>query len=253
MDLCLLLHGAGHTSLSWALVVGQLKQHCQIIAYDFRGHGGSKDLPCDDLSSGALVNDTKNVLNELFTDGLPQIAIIGHSMGGAIGVRTALEIVENVSSIVVLDVVEGTAIEALPRMKSILRLRPKIFDSVNEAISWSLSSNSVRNTVSSSISVPSQLIEIEEKFHWITNLENTAPFWEGWFENMSNLFISVPAPKLLIIADTDRLDTPLTIAQMQGKYQLSIFSNVGHQIQEDDPTKTVNTIEQFLRRFRIIE
>jgi len=210
-------------------------------------------LNCDDLSSNALVNDTRLVLNELFPDGLPQIAIIGHSMGGAIGVRTALEMMDNGSALVVLDVVEGTAMELLPRMKSILRLRPRSFNSINEAISWGLSSNSVRNTVSSCISIPSQLIEIEDKFHWITNLENTAPFWEGWFENMSNLFVSVLSPKLLIIADTDRLDTPLTIAQMQGKYQLSIFSNVGHQIQEDDPTKTVNTIIQFLRRFKIIE
>jgi len=250
---CLLLHGAGHTSLSWAMVAGQLKQHCRVIAYDFRGHGGSRNLSCEDMSSSVLVNDTKTVLNELFPEGLPKIAVIGHSMGGAIAVRTSLEIPDFVSCIIVLDVVEGTAMEALPMMKSILRQRPKSFESLTEAIRWSLSSGNVQNSVSAGISIPSQVVERDGQFHWITDLEQTAPFWKGWFENMSNLFLQVPAPKLLVIADTDRLDTPLTIAQMQGKYQLSIFPSVGHQIQEDDPDRTATTIITFLRRFKLIE
>ena len=57
--------------------------------------------------------------------------------------------------------------------------------------------------------------------------------WAGWFENMSSLFLSVPGPKMLVLAGTDRLDTPLTIGQMQGKYQLALMPHCGHQIHED--------------------
>ena len=41
-----------------------------------------------------------------------------------------------IPGVVVLDVVEGTAIEALPLMKSILAKRPPRFRSVVDAIHW---------------------------------------------------------------------------------------------------------------------
>jgi len=69
---------------------------------------------------------------------------------------------------------------------------------------------------------------------------------------MSNLFLSVSVPKLLILADTNRLDTPLTTGQMMGKFQMSIVPNVGHLIQEDAPEKTSTFIISFLQRFRLV-
>ena len=50
---------------------------------------------------------------------------------------------------------------------------------------------------------------------------------------MSSVFLSVPVPKLLLLANTNRLDTELTIGQMQGKFQMTILSNVGHSLQAD--------------------
>lgn len=55
----------------------------------------------------------------------------------------------------------------------------------------------------------------------------------GWFEDLSKMFLSSKAVKMLILAGTDRLDKELTIAQMQGKFQLTMFPSVGHTIQED--------------------
>jgi hypothetical protein len=41
-----------------------------------------------------------------------------------------------VSGVAVLDVVEGTALDALPHMPAILSSRPEGFDSVSDAIDW---------------------------------------------------------------------------------------------------------------------
>jgi len=101
------------------------------------------------------------------------------------------------------------------------------------------------------VSIPQQLILKDDEYIWRTDLSKTQVFWKGWFENMSNLYLSVPAPKLLILADTDRLDTPLTTGQMMGKFQMSIVPNVGHLIQEDAPDKTTLFILNFLQRFGI--
>jgi protein phosphatase methylesterase 1 len=60
-------------------------------------------------------------------------------MGGAVVVNTVprlLEAKHRVSGVAVLDVVEGTAVDALPHMPAILNSRPEGFDSVSDAIEW---------------------------------------------------------------------------------------------------------------------
>jgi protein phosphatase methylesterase 1 len=60
-------------------------------------------------------------------------------MGGAVVVNAVPRLLEakyRVSGVTVLDVVEGTAIDALPHMPSILNSRPEGFDSVSDAIEW---------------------------------------------------------------------------------------------------------------------
>ena len=54
-----------------------------------------------------------------------------------------------------------------------------------------------------------------------------------WYQGLSKLFLSVPAPKVLLLAGTDRLDQELTIGQMQGKFQMCLLPQAGHVIQED--------------------
>lgn len=59
-------------------------------------------------------------------------------------------------------------------------------------------------------------------------------FNSGWFQGLSGSFLRVKLPKILITAEKERLDKELTIAQMQGKFKVSIVHNVGHSVQEDD-------------------
>lgn len=58
-------------------------------------------------------------------------------MGGAIAVRTAEnKLIPTLIGLVVIDVVEGTALEALTSMQSYLRGRPNKFNSLEHAIEW---------------------------------------------------------------------------------------------------------------------
>lgn len=67
--------------------------------------------------------------------------MVGHSLGGSICARTT-EILTNeeknerVHGMIIIDVVEGTAIEALPFMNQILSDRPQHFDNIESAIKW---------------------------------------------------------------------------------------------------------------------
>lgn len=86
------------------------------------------------------------------------------------------------------------------------------------------------------------------KFIWRANLLATEPYWKGWFQGLSQSFLSVKCARLLLLAGTDRLDTDLMIGQMQGKYQLEVFADVGHSLQEDAPQRTAQTLIDFWRR-----
>jgi protein phosphatase methylesterase 1 len=55
------------------------------------------------------------------------------------------------------------------------------------------------------------------KFKWHTDLAATKSFWEDWFIGLSKKFLEAKGGKLLLLAGTDRLDTSLTIGQMQGE------------------------------------
>jgi len=70
----------------------------------------------------------------------------------------------------------------------------------------------------------------------------------GWFQGLSQAFLDVSAPKLLLLAGHDRLDKTLTIAQMQGKFQMAVVPRAGHAIHEDQPKAVADKIWGFLCR-----
>ncbi|KAA0187987.1 Protein phosphatase methylesterase, partial [Fasciolopsis buskii] len=73
------------------------------------------------------------------------------------------------------------------------------------------------------------------QYTWRIDLMRTQQFWHEWFAGLSSLFLSIPEPKLLLLAGVDRLDKELTIGQMQGKFQVRVFPKSGHAVQEDAP------------------
>ena len=49
------------------------------------------------------------------------VVLVGHSMGGALAARVAEARVDGLAGLVVIDVVEGTALDALAGMQTVLR------------------------------------------------------------------------------------------------------------------------------------
>jgi len=88
----------------------------------------------DDNKLKRLTSDLESVYTETVKG--RTCVIIGHSMGGAIGVHLAKNV--PASGLVVVDVVEGTALEALPAMEALLRGRPEQFKNKKHAIEWAV-------------------------------------------------------------------------------------------------------------------
>ncbi|CAB4402061.1 unnamed protein product [Rhizophagus irregularis] len=253
-------HGAAYSALSFALSCSYIKQlmngSCTMFAYDCRGHGYTKTSDDNNLSLDILSQDLVKVLKAAYGDDVitsRDIFLIGHSMGGCVVADAASKgLIPSMTCIAVIDVVEGSALEAISGMLGFLRTRPTEFRSIENAIQWSVKSSTIRNVESSRITLPSILIESKQndttKYVWRTDLATSQPYWEGWFLGLSEKFLSAKAAKFLILAGTDRLDKPLTIAQMQGKYQLLVLPDVGHMVQEDAPDRTANALVEFWKR-----
>ncbi|KAM0322891.1 hypothetical protein ACHAQA_009233 [Verticillium albo-atrum] len=268
-------HGAGSSALSFSLLAAEIRRtlpKAGFLSVDARGHGSTTtpDQDAPDLSLPTLTADLRAAIalthTQMAWPTAPPIILVGHSLGGAVITSLAADpqaLAPQILGHAVLDVVEGSAMDALQSMHAYLSTRPAGFASVEAAIEWHVRSRTVRNALSARTSVPALLVEHQQQqppadaadngrpprpWRWRTDLAATQPFWEGWFGGLSARFLAARGGKLLLLAGTDRLDTALTIGQMQGKYALQVFPEAGHFIHEDLPEKTAVALVDFFRR-----
>ncbi|EFA10997.1 protein phosphatase methylesterase 1 [Tribolium castaneum] len=309
------LHGGGYSGLTWALFAVEITTNieCQVIAIDLRGHGNTRSGDDSDLSLETLSQDVVMVLSTIFSEEEPPVVFVGHSMGGAVAVQCAHMV--KTLGLCVIDVVEGTALDALSSMQSILRGRPTTFKSVQHAIQWCYKGGQTHNIEAAKVSMPGQIISIQSgnlaanecdtielkpaeelsapvrkqtpatptieeddesncsdcgkpplpksaktepgsgedgpKYTWRIDLSKTERFWTGWFKGLSQKFLDLRIPKLLLLANIHGLDTALTVGQMQGKFQLQVLSKSGHAIHEDQPHQVAEIIGGYLVKQKI--
>ncbi|CZT47998.1 probable protein phosphatase methylesterase 1 [Rhynchosporium secalis] len=258
-------HGAGSSGLSFAVMTAEIRKRLPsagILSLDARGHGATTITPepkIIDLSLQTLSADLISVLDKAKTqmnwEEMPLIVLIGHSLGGAVvtDVAKSGKLGNSVLGYAVLDVVEGSAIDALQSMQTYLSTRPAGFPSLESGIEWHIRSRTIRNSMSARTSVPALLkhdpaTRSSRCWTWQTDLAATQPFWEGWFVGLSKKFLEAKGGKLLLLAGTDRLDKELIIGQMQGKYALQVFPEAGHFVHEDLPEKTAMVLVDFYKR-----
>ncbi|KAJ7183696.1 Alpha/Beta hydrolase protein [Mycena filopes] len=254
-------HGGGYSALSFAVLAREVRAQGRGCGKTKSTSPGEED---PDLSIAVLVADFVATLRAVFPDPAvaPTLLLVGHSMGGSVVTRACpllLEARYRVSGVAVLDVVEGSAVEALPHMHALLNARPDGFDSVESAVEWHVKTKTIRSAQSARVSVPSIVVpapapaaadgaEPPHAYVWRTPLRSTAGYWQGWFTGLSAAFLDARAARLLLLAGTDRLDKPLMIAQMQGKFQMVVVAGVGHMMHEDDPMHVAELLLEFWRR-----
>ena len=126
------LHGGGYSALSWSVLAREMAAltDCRLLAIDLRGHGETEvEGEEADLSGATLVEDVKAVVEKVQNDEQDKwgscqqsgVVLVGHSMGGALAARVAEASVDGLAGLVVIDVVEGTALDALAGMQTVLR------------------------------------------------------------------------------------------------------------------------------------
>lgn len=105
-------------------------------------------------------------------------------MGGAIAAKTIDYIHKNhdgeewakhIKGLFIIDVVEGSAMDALPFMEDIVKKRPTAFGDIPNVVKYGYTSMTVRDIRSAKVSMPDQVVEKTDEegnkyYVWRTDL-----------------------------------------------------------------------------------
>ena len=86
------------------------------------------------------------------------------------------ELKKAVQGCMIIDVVEGTAMEALPFMEQIVRNRPVQFEDLQSVVKYGIMGGQVKDRKSARVSMPAQVKEVfdeaigKKKYVWRTDL-----------------------------------------------------------------------------------
>jgi pimeloyl-ACP methyl ester carboxylesterase len=116
----LLIHGIGTSSSTWIRTIASLKDHYHVVMLDLPGHGASR-LPKPRLFLS--LSQHQEALIHFCDVSLPKkIILCGHSLGGWIGARYAIEHPERVKK-VVLSSIAGFYLNSTEQLRDRFLLR----------------------------------------------------------------------------------------------------------------------------------
>jgi pimeloyl-ACP methyl ester carboxylesterase len=101
----LLVHGFGGAKEDFADHLEALSRGHRVVVFDHRGHGESGKP--DDLDAYSLARLEADVIEVADALGLERFRLLGHSMGGMVARRVALQHPERVDALVLMDTTPG--------------------------------------------------------------------------------------------------------------------------------------------------
>lgn len=124
---------------------------------------------------------------------------------------------ERMKGLIVIDVCEGSALEALPHMEAFEMNRKVQFKTIEDAIKYNIASNMIRNKTSSRISTPTTLVERKSNkgtifYVWRFNRMESKKYWLGWFKGINKAFLGCKCSKILMTSEKGRMDKEFIIA-----------------------------------------
>ena len=241
-----LVHGFAGSTYTWRNVIPLLAQNYTVYAFDLPGFGLSDKSPeanYDMRSQAAAVIDFINALN------LPNVYLIGHSMGGVITGFATILAPRKIEKAVIIDA--GFYHGGSPKF---FRKLFYPFD-VIMARSFYTKSTRLRSLASSYFNKAIITDDLVEHYLQPTRTPHAADALAKMMRTASGeiyegISPNITVPTLLIWASQDN-HMPLTDADRLHKEiknsQLVIIDQSGHMVQEEQPQKVVEAIRQFLR------
>ena len=250
----LFLHGFGANSYTWSKVSPTLSQNYRLILIDLKGHGASPK-PNDRAYS---LHDQAELVSAFITDnGLEDVTLIGHSLGGGIALLVALRLASKVpnaiSSLILIDSIAYS--QPLPSFIKILRipilaqlsvwLVPNRLQTLQVLKLAYYDSDKITDETINAYSAPLSLPGAHRAL-----IETAKQIIPQDIEEIGLRYGTIRVPTLLLWGKHDRI-VPLEIAERLHRSirnsDLVVIDEVGHVPQEEAPAATLQAIQKFLQ------
>ena len=248
----LLLHGLGTSSETWGPTIRALKDRFTVFAPDLAGHGRSSGKPLRG-SVEPLVRALDDLCGEL---GLESAAVVGHSLGGLVAIRFALNHPGRVTHMVLVDAGGiGEEMSWLLRLAAIPLLGKAVF---GPSRLW------VKHYNNRLFAPPGKTdTNLLKSLHRSRTLHVTADFMRRAVESSADMLGPVEsayllprlgeigAPVMVLWGEQDRLFPMEQLAHVRETcpgVEIRTFPDVGHWPYAEVPNAFNEALVDFLRR-----
>jgi pimeloyl-ACP methyl ester carboxylesterase len=235
----LILHGWGASSKSWLKIKKVLeKEGLKVYVPDFPGFGVTPDPP----KPWSVDNYTEWVRNYSEKEGLSQFFLLGHSFGGRVAVKFAVDFPEKISKLILVDSAGFGRKQSWGwRQRITIKLRKlgyflttlpilKIFYPIFRKIAYILAGTKDYYLIKSPV--------MKETFKKIIA------------EDLTRYLSEIKIPTLIIWGKKDKM-VPIKIAyslkEKISNSQLEILPDIGHNPHLETPEKLAEIIIQFIK------
>jgi pimeloyl-ACP methyl ester carboxylesterase len=249
----LLIHGFGTSSYTWRHIAPELALNHRVIGVDLKGFGQS-DKPFDTHYS---VTDQEELLAQFIEDhGLRDLTIVGHSFGGGVALRLALDhdkrLAGRIKKLVLLDSI------AYPQHI------PVFFRLLDMPIVSHLGVRMVPPIVQTRVALriayfDDNKIDPEEVETYAAPLRTAAgkhaiiysarQIVPQDLESIAESYKSITLPTLIVWCDHDRivpLEVGLKLRRTLPNSSFRLVQECGHMPQEEQPETTLRLLEGFI-------
>jgi len=262
MPLLLLIHGGRDHARSFDWVARELRDRFHVVAPDLRGHGDSAHAVGGNYTIPDFVLDLAQLVEAL---GAPQVALVAHSLGGAVALHYAGVYPERVSKLVAIEGLgpppvmlarmRGTpAHERMARwvegMQSLAARVPRRYPSIDAAAKRMQEENSfLSEEQAHHLTIHGVARNEDGTFSWkFDNYSRAFGPYRFDEEDVHGLWSRITCPTLLIRGGESWAGDPVEdgrIDPFQNATRINI-EGAGHWVHHDQLTPFLETVNPFL-------
>ena len=250
-----LLHGIAGCIDTWEPVIPLLGQNYQVIAADLPGHGQTLK-PRGDYSVGAFATAVRDLLEAL---DLPSATIIGHSLGGGVGLQFAYQYPDRCDRLVLVgsgglgpDVTPMLRAATLPGSDGFIRLATsKLMEKLGRALLGKARNRGFTLSIRMRASLRHflSLRDRGARRAFIATARSTIDLRGQRMSALPRLHVTSDLPLLLVWGAKDDF-IPVEHAKAAHRVaphsRLEIFEDSGHFPQEEEPERFARVVGDFL-------